>query len=587
METSPQITAEQKTGLSLLPGSWRGWLAVCVLAAAIFFPRFLGLVQYVTPDEHLWLTRSANFYYALSHLDFTNTYQRQHPGVTIMWAGALGFIWQYPLYRGTGLGQINYTTLERYLRNNQASVTALDLLVAGRTVVVAGQTLVLLLAYLCAVPLIGFGPAFLGFLLIAFDPFHVALTRLLHLDGLLADLMLLSLLAYLHFSRSRRIWSLALSGAAAGLSWLTKSPGFILVPVVGLLALFEMWKNRASFHRHSWARLSWKHLWPPVAWGLVGVVTFVALWPAMWVAPLNMLRRVFSMATTYAEEGHSSPVFFDGTVFSEGGIGPEYLQFYPLTYLWRSTPTTLIGLGLFLAAALVWRKAARQGHASQTAAGYTVGSLLLMCLIFWLVMDVGSKKFDRYLLPVYPPLELLAGMGWWAAASWLAQRVSGPMTGGWRRALTPLLLVVAVAAHGWLTAATYPYYLSYYNPLLGGGAQATKVMQIGWGEGLDQAARYLNQKPNRDNLRIFSWYAIGSFSYFFQGKSNYIHASEDIKENQWKQVLNANYAVIYVHQWQRQTPRRLLEYLQDKTPEYTVWINGIEYVRIYNLKEGN
>ena len=45
-----------------------------------------------------------------------------------------------------------------------------------------------------------------------------------------------------------------------------------------------------------------------------------------------------------------------------------------------------------------------------------------------------------------------------------------------------------------------------------------------------------------------------------------------------------DYAVIYYHQWQRQMiPDWMLEYLSTRTPEHTVWINGIEYVRIYKI----
>jgi len=46
---------------------------------------------------------------------------------------------------------------------------------------------------------------------------------------------------------------------------------------------------------------------------------------------------------------------------------------------------------------------------------------------------------------------------------------------------------------------TFPYFFSYYNPLAGGSSRAPQVMMIGWGEGMDQAARYLNQKPDAEN----------------------------------------------------------------------------------------
>ena len=54
------------------------------LIAAIGFLRLANLNSFVTVDETLWLTRSGNFYYALTHHDFEETFQKSHPGVTTM-----------------------------------------------------------------------------------------------------------------------------------------------------------------------------------------------------------------------------------------------------------------------------------------------------------------------------------------------------------------------------------------------------------------------------------------------------------------------------------------------------------------------
>ena len=73
-----------------------------------------------------------------------------------------------------------------------------------------------------------FGPqiAALAVLVMAWDPFFIALSRLLHLDGLLASLTvfaLLAFLAWLHGGQQRRYF--VISGLAAGLAMLTKTPG--------------------------------------------------------------------------------------------------------------------------------------------------------------------------------------------------------------------------------------------------------------------------------------------------------------------------------------------------------------------------
>jgi hypothetical protein len=134
--------------------------------------------------------------------------------------------------------------------------------------------------------------------------------------------------------------------------------------------------------------------------------------------------------------------------------------------------------------------------------------------------------------------------------------------------------VVAVGVQAWLALRTFPYYMSYYNPLLGGAAKAPDVMFIGWGEGLDEAARYLNTHTDPTQTSVASWYERGPFSFFYNGVSD---------SNRY--IWETDYAVVYNHQWQRELPsRRQLAYFDQLTPEKSVWLNGLEYVRLYDLQ---
>lgn len=73
-------------------------------------------------------------------------------------------------------------------------------------------------------------------------------------------------------------------------------------------------------------------------------------------------------------------------------------------------------------------------------------------------------------------------------------------------------------------------------------------MQIGWGEGLDQAARYLNSKPNAKELKVSTYYPSGPFSYFFDGNNHLIEYTSDTSSDLWKRFIAADYAVIYISQ---------------------------------------
>jgi hypothetical protein len=58
----------------------------------------------------------------------------------------------------------------------------------------------------------------------------------------------------------------------------------------------------------------------------------------------------------------------------------------------------------------------------------------------------------------------------------------------------------------------------------------------------------------------------------------------ELDEEQWDRFISSDFAVIYIHQWQRGIPKDILEYLAKQQPEHSIWINGIEYARIYNLR---
>jgi 4-amino-4-deoxy-L-arabinose transferase-like glycosyltransferase len=547
--------------------------ALCLIAVIIWLPRRIHLNRVVTVDESKWFDRSGNFFLALNQGDYAKTYQKEHPGVTVMWIGAAAYEESLQEYLIKNPEYRDRLTLG-YFVNGVSQQNPLDILVASRKILALINTIILLLAYWYARRIIGLGAALIGFALIAFDPFHLALTRIMHLDGLLANFYLLSLLAYLSYAQGRKRLDLIVSGVAAGLAWLTKSPGFILIPTLGIVALFQLWQNLRRENRPSTFRMIWREIWPLAVWGLLGVFVFVAAWPAMWVAPLETITKVFGMAGIYASQGHDSDVFFNGHIIAGSDFGLGYFYFYPLTFLWRATPLVIIGLFAFV---LGFIKKVKILADPKIRWFSTI--LLVASLLFTLVMTFGQKKFDRYLIPVYPPMDILAGLGWFVCILWLKDRL--PLR--FRTIAVVFVSGLVIILQAASSLSLFPDMFAYYNPMLGGGRKAPQVMQIGWGEGLDQAALYLDQKPGANKLVVSSWYGSASFAFFFKGKTINIPSS-DLTASELKAINASDYIVIYIHQWQRNLPAELLSELAAKTPEHTIWINNMEYVRIYKQK---
>src|SRR5581483_8169891 len=115
-----------------------------------------------------------------------------------------------------------------------------------------------------------------------------------------------------------------------------------------------------------------------------------------------------------------------------------------------------------------------------------------------------------------------------------------------------------------------PYPLAYYNPIMGGAPAAMRVLLVGWGEGLDQVARYLNAQSNAPHQRIAIYFPL---VLNFQGmvEGTVLPIGDPVP---------VDYVVDYVNAAQRdQTPREVA----GLAPALVVRINGVIYARVYRL----
>ncbi len=565
--------------------SVRTALLLLGLFLAAWVPRVLALDAVVTIDERKWLARAANFYQALSQGNWEATFQREHPGVTVMWAGMLGLLQHFPEYPQLAPGQFAWDRehLEAWLTQSTTH-TPLELLTAGRGWITLIIGLTILLGYFPLRRLCGAGPAFWATLYLAWSPFFIALSRQLHPDGLAASLMLLALLlflAWLYGGQQRRY--LVTSGVVMGLAWLTKTPAIFLVPTGALLVVWQVLHpvgnknfNSTDFNAsignprqrlRAFLRLNRTLLFSYVGWGIVATLTFVLLWPAMWQDPIATLRRMSVEMSVYVER-HTTVNYFLGHPIDDPG-----LFFYPVAFLWRTTPATF--MGLLIALFYGWQQRALF---AQTTLRRMAGALCLFALILALGMSIGAKKFDRYMLPSLLALDIVALLGWLSLLQPVAQRIAMPRLGTLSSSqfVTFFLVLLLHAGPGFLH---YPYYLTYFNPLLGGSRTAPAVLFVGWGEGLEAAAAWLNQQPDAEQLRVVAWYADGPFSYYFKGQEVSLGYESPLL---W---FDTDYAVLYINQWQRQLPSpAVIDYFAQQTPVHVVRFRGLELARIYDMR---
>ncbi len=530
------------------------------LALAVFLillalpPRLLATDRFVTTDELFWVGRSAAFGQAIENGRLAQTFQSGHPGVTTMWTAWLGM---------GGLLARDLAPSRREVSRREVSqnLSFLPALASARQAFGVVTALGVGLLGFMAWRLFGAWPALFGGSLLALDPFFLAHSRLVHIDASLTLWMSVAVVAALYRSQGGGVWSLLLCGVATGLALLSKSPALMLL---GLLPLvFVPWRNR----RPDRARLP-AAVRDGAVWALLAALTFVVAWPAVWTAPGDTLARFLSFVRDNANPDHAAAA-------ADEGSG---LLFYPLVFLFRSTPLMLLGLAGLLVPVRGWR----------WTGGQSAPILLLFAAGFALAMTVAAKGFDRYLLPIFPTLDLLAGLGLWRIAILVAARRMHPDSpspacgrgGRGVRGVAGAMLLAVLGSGAWWIVGAWPYGLTYANPLLGGNPAAHRTIASGWGEGLDEAARYLNVHDNGGRMR-----AAMPGEIYTTVLGAQVNGSVAPAEGYDAGVYDALVVYLRNNQLGERPPFFDEEFLA-WTPDHTVTLSGVPYAWVYSTRAG-
>jgi 4-amino-4-deoxy-L-arabinose transferase-like glycosyltransferase len=517
-------------------------LVICYLPFAIlaFLLRLAPLGRYVTPDEPAWVYRSIRFADALFTRDWASVPSTGHPGVTTMWLGALGVTAHRLLSPAESAAHLDWIRRMAWLapENGEAFRHLAFFLPGGRIAMALASTIGIATLYPLLARLLDRRAALLAVGLLAFDPFLIGHSGLLHTDALQAIFVSLSIVCLLAAKRGgRRWWAWGLgSGATAGMAVLTKSLGVFLLPFAAAV-IGSTWLARRI-------RLA-KALSLGGLWVLACLATFVALYPAMWGAPLQTSRDLFT-APAYQSTAALTPTYFAGQTALRHG--PE---FYAAALPFRLSPIVLVGLFLGI------RAFAREKRLRSDLAW-----LWLFAGGYVLFLTLSAKKFDRYLLPVFPPLALTAALG----IDTLADRYAGdPAHATNHQSTTPVtappihqLALIALQLILALLFLLHP--LTYANPLAGGPWVARRVIDLDWGEAMGETARWLNRQPDAEQLTVATD-AAPTFASIFKGHTVLLD-----------QATLADYIVLPANQQTNQPSTRSI---------HVIKINLLQHTAIY------
>ena len=195
-----------------------------------------------------------------------------------------------------------------------------------------------------------------------------------------------------------------------------------------------------------------------------------------------------------------------------------------------------------------------------------VGWLIFYAVGYLALITLAAKKADRYALPALIVLPVLAGVGLVVAWPVVTEKIKFLESRGKRYVLISfVLLALLLQPFSWI-----PYAIAYNSSLF----NVRPLPQQGWGEGLDAAAKWLNDSPLVDRLTIASWYP-GVMRTYFDGKTMSLSSRNDDR---------VGYVVTYRNMINRapdDVASNVLDEFRYKKPVYVVEIGGEEYVYVY------
>lgn len=554
-------------------GRWLPWLVIVGLAVGL---RVLQLGVFYTRDEAVVWRWADQFFAAVWRGDLAGTnVGSDYPGVPAYWLQLAFNLVRYPGWLSMGADQ------GVWVEGILALPRSLTHLADRRLVMGLATAAQVLGLYALAAKAFGRRVGWLAGFLIATDPFLLAESRVLRLEALAGGFMAGSLLAWLAFGRTRCARYLALSGALAGWAILSKTSSLFLLPIIGPLILADAWLAGAT----RWPERLMTGIRRGLAWLGLALAAFWVSWPALWVAPGPALDVVLTrgLLQTQVKSSWHGDVFFLGQLWP-GDPGP---LFYPVVLGFRSTPLMWLGILLTLVTVivgLVRRKRLAPGDPSNAcyvpgARAVDAGALLYYCLVILAGCTLIISKVERYLLPMFPALDILTALGLVWAAECVARRLRAAQL-AWLRYLPCVLLVGLCLLHLAWVLPTFPYFYTFWNPLLGGAAAAVATLPVGSGEGLEQAIAPLNQLPNAQELTL----VCGASRIWCEGQFvGTTWSDETLGSGEW---IQADYVLLYISRYQRQMyPQGVVDYLSRQPPVLQVELSGASYAWLYRVPQ--
>ncbi len=406
----------------------------------------LGIDNFNT-DVWKWKKRIFDFSSGVFGLRPEETVQTYHPGVPLMWLGTIA---------------IKFYNLSKDIFNNGQDypdvreIFYLDF--AQKFLVVLGIA-VGVFFMLCALrKILGTKGVVVAGLLLMFEPFYLALTRVIHLEGLTSTYLVASLLWLYVWGQARKKLYLSISAILGVIAVLTKTSALIIVPFSFVYIL-----------------LLTKHPKDILKWFAVFVVTALVMWPALLFKPMYVINYLYTGVTEVGiEEGHDQ--FYFGNYVTDPGW-----TFYFVSIAYRTSPAVFVLFIVSLLGLLRYKSESRK----------FIFYILAFILLYLVEITLPTKKLDRYMLPILIAMVVCSSV------------FLNYVMEAFKHRYVWVISLLAIVSSLFYSVTSHPIYLNYYSPLFGGLGAGIHVIEPKWLIGTNEIISYFRDVKSKEGLSDF------------------------------------------------------------------------------------
>lgn len=304
-------------------------------------------------------------------------------------------------------------------------------------------------------------------IILAMLPFSLGLSQLVTTESLKIFIYPLTIYSFILLVERFSLKRILLAGIATGLALQAKQSNFLVIPILSIMFFFQYLQLKEK-QKTGFVVSRFK---ATISIILIGIFVFILIWPHV----LFYFKEIYEIHSRLWNVQFSSKIWQITLSPPEVFLGRLMLTpiFYYIVYFFITIPVLVLCL-FFIGVEQIFKRK----------------NIYLFSILIWFLLPFSLSIYSwrqhglRYIIEIYPAIAIISAIGF----KFIAQKFT-------KKKLYQLLFFLSIVFYLFINLwHVRPYYLDYFNELVGGvnTVYRYKLFQIGWwGQGIKEAGLYV------------------------------------------------------------------------------------------------